>query len=102
MISYIASTKADASHKARGTHAVKKGVLDFYRMNGNPKMSISHEAAEIDRLYLPKTGEPTHATICEWISAYRKKIARSSQAPILLPPEAPAGRLISPKPPRRS
>jgi len=69
--------KGKISHHDR-TYAKKKGVLDFWRNNINPKLSASKAATLIDEQYLSRSGEIAHATLCEWILAEKKKHTRSS------------------------
>jgi hypothetical protein len=73
----VSSAKAKISHQVR-TYDKKKGVLDFWRKNINPKLSASKAATLIDEKYLPCSGAIAHATLCEWISAEKNKYTRSS------------------------
>jgi len=73
----VSKAKAKISHQAR-TYDKKKGVLDFWRNNINPNLSASKAATLIDEKYLSRSGAIAHATLCEWISAEKKKHTRSS------------------------
>lgn len=77
VIGSISSAKGKISHAGR-TYARKKPVLAFWRDNIDPKLSASRAATLIDEKYLSRSGEIAHATLCEWISAEKKKRARSS------------------------
>ncbi|MDH5670040.1 MAG: hypothetical protein OEY86_18730 [Nitrospira sp.] len=84
--SYIAAQKANVSHEARGTHAVKKEVLDCYRNIVDQPKSAAKAANKVYDLYLLKHGETIdYRTIYELILDDRKKNARPSQA--LNPPK---------------
>jgi hypothetical protein len=73
----VSIAKAKISHQAR-TYEKKKRVLDFWRNNINPNLSASKAATLIDEKYLSHSGAIAHATLCEWISAEKKKHTRSS------------------------
>ena len=75
--SAIAGVKGKISHTTR-TYAKKKQVLEFWHKNIPPETSARQAATIIDEQFLPESGEIAYATLCEWISAEKKKSTRSA------------------------